>query len=88
MVSKTSNPQTRNIMSIYEKTALLGTRMQQLISGSPTTLTAEELNELTDKSPKGIAYSELEKKKIPMKLCRNLPNGTKEYWDISDLRIL
>ena len=57
------------IMSIYEKTSLLGLRMSQLSNGATTTLSQKELDSC--KNVKEIARLELEKKKIPLKIVRN-----------------
>ena len=56
------------IMSIYEKTSILGLRMSQLSNGAQTTLTAKELE--TCQNVKEIARLELNKRKIPLKLVR------------------
>jgi DNA-directed RNA polymerase subunit K/omega len=79
---------TRNIMNIYEKTAIIGTRTEQIISGAPTTLTAQELEALPDRKPLTIVKKELELRKLPFKICRTLPNGEKEYWKLENLIIL
>lgn len=57
------------VMSIYEKTSLLGLRMSQLANGATTTLTQKETESC--KNVKEIARLELEKKKMPLKIVRN-----------------
>lgn len=57
------------IMSIYEKTSILGLRMSQLANGATTTLTQRELESCSN--VKEIARLELDKKKIPLKIVRN-----------------
>ena len=56
------------MMSIYEKTSILGLRMSQLANGAQTTLTLKELESC--QNVKEIARLELDKKKIPLKLVR------------------
>jgi len=79
---------TRNILNIYERTAIIGTRIQQLVNGAETTLSETQLSNLKDKHPRTIAYTELQLKKIPMKLQRQLPNGEIEIWRLEDMIIL
>lgn len=75
---------TRNIMTKYEKTAMIGMRTQQLSNNAPTTLTEDELNETI--SIRDIAMKEFQLKKIPLMVERNV-NGNKEYWKIEDMII-
>ena len=77
---KTNN--TRNIMTKYEKTCMIGMRTQQLSNNAPTTLSDDELRGLI--SIRDIALKEFELKKIPLMVERNV-NGTKEYWKIEDM---
>lgn len=76
---------SRNILTKYEKTTLIGVRLEQLSYGSPSTLTDEQKKEC--KSIKEMAELELKLAVIPLMLCRHLPNKTEEYWKISDLII-
>jgi len=75
---------TRNIMTKYEKTSMIGMRTQQLNNNAMTTLTDEELKGLT--SIRDIAMKEFELKKIPLMIERNV-NGNKEYWKVEDMII-
>ena len=56
------------LLSIYEKTSLLGTRMSQLENGAKSTLSTQELLACTH--VKEIALMELKTKKLPIKLIR------------------
>lgn len=76
---------TKNIMTKYEKTSIVGVRMEQLAYGAPSTLSIEELKKY--KNIKDIAHEELHQKKIPFLLLRTLPNKSQEYWRISDMII-
>ncbi len=78
-----SNNKTLNIITIYEKTSVLGLRKQQIAKGAPSTLSKKILEKLT--SLDEIVEKEYELKKIPFIICRKLPNNINEYWKIKDL---
>lgn len=75
-----------NILTIYEKTMILGIRMEQLAMGSDSFLTSNELQDVTS-SVKDIALKELSLKKIPFILSRRLPDNKKEYWKLEDMNL-
>lgn len=79
------NNLSKNIMTKYEKTSIVGVRMEQLAYGASSTLSIEELKKF--KNIKDIANEELRQKKIPFMLLRTLPNKSQEYWRISDMII-
>jgi DNA-directed RNA polymerase I, II, and III subunit RPABC2 len=79
------NKKTFNYLTKYEQCFLLGTRIQQIMNGSPIFI---DTNKLTHVNPTNIAYQELIEKKIPFKIKRTLPNGNIEKWDLEDLIIL
>lgn len=59
---------TYPLLSIYEKTSILGLRMSQLEHGAKSTLTPQEISKC--KNVKDIAAMEFQKKKIPIKVVR------------------
>lgn len=78
-----SNNVSRPIMSKYEKTKVLGVRIEQLSRG------ARSLVDLpSSASMRDIAIAELEQKKMPFVIIRTMPNGLKEYWKINDMIVL
>ena len=79
------NNNSKNIMTKYEKTSIVGVRMEQLAYGAPSTLSTEQLKKFNN--IKDIANEELHQKKIPFMLLRTLPNKSQEYWRISDMII-
>jgi DNA-directed RNA polymerase subunit K/omega len=79
------NNLSKNIMTKYEKTSIVGVRMEQLAYGAASTLSVEELKKF--KNIKDIANEELRQKKIPFMLLRTLPNKSQEYWRIGDMII-
>ena len=75
-----------NIMTKYERTSLLGVRMEQLSFAAPSTLTPEELQPLT--SIRQIAEEELRTRKIPLKLYRRLPDKSVQVLHPRDMIII
>lgn len=75
---------TLPFLTKYEMTRILGQRAKQLNSGAksfvkipPNVIDGYE-----------IAKLELEEKKIPFIIKRPIPDGTCEYWNVSDLEVL
>ena len=68
----------------YEKARVIGERAKQINSG------AKPFIEVDQSIIDGylIALREFEEKKIPFIIRRPLPNGTSEYWRLSDLEIV
>jgi DNA-directed RNA polymerase subunit K/omega len=76
---------SKNILSKYEKTKIIGFRMEQLARN------AEPYVEVSDKNsfdPYEIAVRELRTLKLPFMICRTLPNGEKEYYRLEDMIIV
>ena len=68
----------------FERAKILGQRAKQINNGSPIFV------KVTPNIIEGhtIALMELKQKKIPFIIKRPLPNGSNEYWKVSDLNIL
>ncbi len=75
---------TKNILSKYEKTKILGMRMEQLARSAKPYVDIKN----REYDPYKIAQEELMSRKIPFMICRTLPNGKKEYWRLDDMLIL
>lgn len=71
-------------LTLYEKTKILGLRASQLAQGAPPFIEVPEY--LTNVYE--IAMAELEEKRLPYIVKRPLPDGTYEYWRLSDLMII
>jgi DNA-directed RNA polymerase I, II, and III subunit RPABC2 len=71
-------------LTVYERTKILGTRTNQLAEGARPFVTVPEY--VT--SPLDIAKLELEQRRLPYIIKRPMPDGTFEYWRLSDLMIL
>jgi len=76
---------SRNIMTCYERTNVIGFRLEQLAFGAKPML---ELDDLTKcDTIREIALMELKKNVLPFIICRNINNG-KEYWKLRDMIIM
>jgi DNA-directed RNA polymerase I, II, and III subunit RPABC2 len=71
-------------LTVYERTKILGTRTNQLAEGARPFVTVPEhmIN------PLEIAKLELEQRRLPFIVKRPMPDGTFEFWRLSDLMIL
>ena len=74
------------LMTTYEKTNIIGARIEQLAFGSASMLDEKTNNRLQD--IKLIAREELRQNKIPLLISRTMPNGTKEVWKTDDMIII
>lgn len=78
---------TTPIMTKYERTRILGQRCRQLENGAiPLVDLKQYEDELLDDL--FIAKLELAQRKLPFIIRRPLPNGSSEYWKVSDLEII
>ncbi len=79
-----SNHRTYPFITVYEKTKIIGLRSNQLSKGAkPFIDIPPHITDVRD-----IARLELEQKRLPFIIKRPLPNGSYEYWRLSDLIIL
>ena len=74
-----------NIMTVYQKTNLIGLRLEQLAMGAPSLLDDDDLQKCENIHQ--VAEKELELKLLPYMVQRNLGNNTKEVWKIRDMFI-
>ena len=75
---------TYPFVTLYERTRIIGLRANQLSQGSrPFIPIPPHINDVRE-----IARLEFAQKKLPFIIQRPLPNGTFEYWRLSDLMIL
>lgn len=68
----------------YERTKIIGMRANQLSQGARPYIDVPKY--VTDVSE--ISRMELEQRRLPFIIRRPMPNGTHEYWRLSDLLIL
>ena len=68
----------------YEKTRVIGQRIQQLNNGAKVYVNVSD--DIIDNNV--IAEMELKEKKIPFIIRRPLPDNTFEYWKLQDLELI
>lgn len=85
-VSGSTETMYDRIMTIYEKTSIIGMRAEQLSHGAPSTLQPEILEKM--KSVLDIARKEFELRVIPMAIIRTMPNGEKKYLDPEQMEVM
>ena len=79
-----SRHMSQPFMTVFERTKILGTRANQLAQGArPFVVVPEHIT-----SPLEIAKMELEQRRLPFIVKRPMPDGSFEYWRLSDLMIL
>jgi DNA-directed RNA polymerase I, II, and III subunit RPABC2 len=82
--SKDSRHRSPPFLTVYERTKILGARTNQLAEGAmPFVAVPEYMTQ-----PLEIAKLELEQRRLPYIIKRPMPDGTFEYWRLSDLMIL
>jgi len=83
MENKNNKRVTYPYLSKYERARILGTRALQISNNAPVFVDPQGETE-----PFNIALMELNKKVIPIKIKRTLPDGSFEIWKITELTIL
>jgi DNA-directed RNA polymerase subunit K/omega len=78
------NHKSQPFLTQYEKTSILGFRTNQLAQGAlPFVAVPKHI-----RNPLDIAKLELEQRRLPFILKRPMPDGSFEYWRLSDLMII
>ncbi len=75
---------SRPILSKFEYTTIIGTRMEQLQRGAEPFV---PIDHLKDFNPRDIALEELKQNKLPFMVCRTMPDGSKEVTKLEDMII-
>ena len=80
---------TQPIMSKYEKTKIIGVRLEQLARNFPPTVDLKDIPKpfKTQDYLRNIANEELKQRPLPFMIARTLPSGVKEYWRLEDMVI-
>jgi DNA-directed RNA polymerase subunit K/omega len=82
-IVKDDERETKPVMTKYERVRILGDRAKQLSLGAkPMLLGVENMN------PKEIARLELERKVVPFIVEKVMPDGRRERWKVSELKIV
>jgi len=74
---------SRPILSKYEKTTIIGTRMEQLQRNAEPYIPVDPKKPF---DPREIALEEFRQNKIPFMISRTLPDGSKEVWKLEELQ--
>jgi DNA-directed RNA polymerase I, II, and III subunit RPABC2 len=77
-IAKTTK-KTFPFLTKYEKTRIIGVRMEQLSNGAKPNISTKGLSSIRE-----IAEEELRLRKTPFIIVRTLPNNTYEYWKIEE----
>ena len=83
-LSISTNHKSTPYLTTFERTKILGFRATQLSQGARPFIKLHE--HITD--VKEIARRELNERRLPFILKRPMPDGTFEYWRLSDLLIM
>jgi DNA-directed RNA polymerase I, II, and III subunit RPABC2 len=81
---KDPNHTSLPFLTVYERTKILGTRANQIADGARPFIKVPD--HVID--PLEIAKLELEQRRLPFIVKRPMPDGTFEYWRLSDLMII
>ena len=79
---------TRPYFSKYEFTTLLATRAQQIAEGAKPLVGTEGLKTSDPMFIWNLARREIEQRKLPYIVRRQLPNGQAEFWSAQELEIM
>ena len=71
---------SKNFLTKFERSKIIGTRMEQLARGAIPFVNVSGLTNI-----KQIALKELHEKKTPFIVSRTMPNGKREYFKLSDM---
>jgi DNA-directed RNA polymerase subunit K/omega len=74
-------------LTVYERTKILGTRANQIADGARPFINPAAIP-VHITQPLDIAKLELEQRLLPFIIERPMPDGTFEYWRLSDLLML
>jgi DNA-directed RNA polymerase I, II, and III subunit RPABC2 len=79
---------TREFYTKYEYTTLLATRAQQIAEGAKPLVSLEGLKTSDPMFIWNVAKREIEQRKLPFLIRRQLPTGDSEYWSTQELEML
>ena len=79
---------TSEFYTKYEYTSLLATRAHQLAEGAKPLVSLDGLKTSDPMFIWAVAKREIEGRKLPFLVRRQLPNGTSEYWSTQELELM
>lgn len=89
VIKSSSQPRvTREYFTKYEYTVLLATRAQQLAEGAKPLISLEGFRTSDPMFVWNVAKREIQERKLPFIIRRQLPNGTSEFWSAQELETI
>jgi DNA-directed RNA polymerase I, II, and III subunit RPABC2 len=85
---QTESRMTQPYYTKYEYTTLLATRAQQLAEGARPMASLDGLKTSDPMFVWNLARREIEQRKLPFVIRRQLPNGTAEFWNTQELELI
>jgi DNA-directed RNA polymerase I, II, and III subunit RPABC2 len=79
---------TQPYFTKYEYTALVATRQQQIEEGAKPLVGLEGLRTSDPQFILNVVMREIEQRKLPYVIRRQLPNNMSEYWSAQELEIM
>ena len=79
---------TREYFTKYEYTTLLATRAEQIAQGAKPLVSLDGLKTSDPMFVWNVAKREIEQRKLPFLIRRQMPNDTAEYWSAQDLEVI
>ena len=78
---------TKPYFTKYEYTVLLASRQQQIAEGAKPLVSLDGLRTSDPQFLDQVVKREIEQRKLPFMVRRQLPNGTSEYWSAQELEM-
>jgi DNA-directed RNA polymerase I, II, and III subunit RPABC2 len=79
---------TREYFTKYEYTTLVALRAQQLADGSKPMVSLEGLKASDPMFVWNVAKREIEQRKLPFIIRRQLPDGNSEFWSAQEMEVI
>ena len=79
---------TQPYFSKYEYTALIATRAQQIADGAKPLVDLKGMKTSDPMFIWNVAKREIEERKLPYIIRRQLPNNKSEFWSVQELEIM
>jgi DNA-directed RNA polymerase I, II, and III subunit RPABC2 len=79
---------TREYFTKYEYTALLAMRAEQIAQGAKPLVSLEGLKTSDPMFVWNVAKREIEQRKLPFLVRRQMPNGTAEFWSAQEMEVM
>ena len=67
------------VLSKYERVQIVAGRVEQLLAGAPKLISDEGITDV-----EVIAEQEVERRLLPLRIARTMPNGKRRIYDLAD----